>query len=287
MPKMIAEVGCNHKGSFSIAAQMISTAAEFCLVDVVKFQKRDIETSLSPNQRAAPHPEPHHAYGATYGEHRNALEFDLEKHRRLKEICGAFGVVYSCSVWDVISARQIASLQPAMIKVPSAQNLNWRLLRTLMDEYGGEIHISLGMTTRSEEERLVDFVSKSGRGTDVVLYSCTSAYPVEDEDVCLLEIGRLRKAYGSIVKEIGFSGHHLGIAMDSAAVALGAEWIERHFTLNRAWKGTDHAASLEPEAMRQAACDVRSVSRAMRYKGENLLDVELAQRTKLKVLDGE
>jgi N-acetylneuraminate synthase len=174
-----------------------------------------------------------------------------------------------------------------MIKVPSAQNLNWRILRTLIDEYGGEIHISLGMTTRSEEETLVDFVAKSGRGPDVVLYSCTSAYPVEDEDVCLLEITRLRKAYGSTVKEIGFSGHHLGIAMESAAVALGAEWIERHFTLNRAWKGTDHAASLEPEAMRQATRDVRSVSRAMRYKGENLLDVELAQRTKLKVLDGE
>jgi N-acetylneuraminate synthase len=214
------------------------------------------------------------------------LEFDLDKHRRLKDLCAAFGVIYSCSVWDVISAHQIASLHPVMIKVPSAQNLNWRLLRTLVDEYSGEIHISLGMTTRSEEESLVDFVSKSGRGADVVLYSCTSAYPVEDQDVCLLEISRLREAYGAIVKEIGFSGHHLGIAMDSAATALGAEWIERHFTLNRAWRGTDHAASLEPEAMRQTTIDARSVSRAMRYKDEGLLDVELPQRAKLKALDG-
>ena len=264
---------------------MICTAADFCQVDVVKFQKRDIETSLSIPQRNAPHPEPHHAYGATYGAHRQALEFDLDKHRRLKDLCDAFGVVYSCTVWDVVSARGIASLCPAMIKVPSAQNLNWNLLQVLTSEYGGEIHVSLGMTTRAEEQKLIAFLQKSGRISEVVLYACTSAYPVEDEDIYLPEILRLRETYGSMIRSVGFSGHHLGISPDNVAVAFGAEWIERHFTLNRAWKGTDHAASLEPDDLRRMCCDLRKIPNMMRNKPESIVDAERPQRAKLKAFD--
>ena len=102
------------------------------------------------------------------------------------------------------------------------------------------------------------------------------------EDICLLELTRLKEVYGKRVKAIGFSGHHLGIAVDSAAVALGAEYIERHYTLDRTWKGTDHAASLEPDGVRKLARDCRAVAKALTYKCEDILDFEKVQREKLK-----
>jgi N-acetylneuraminate synthase len=97
-----------------------------------------------------------------------------------------------------------------------------------------------------------------------------------------LEITRLKNAFGRRVKQIGFSGHHLGIAADIAAMTLGAEWIERHFTLDRTWKGTDHAASLEPDGMRKLVRDVRNVHKALAYKKVEILEVEEVQRLKLK-----
>ena len=131
-------------------------------------------------------------------------------------------------------------------------------------------------------KRLVSFFEEKGRNKDLVIYDCTSGYPVPFEDICLLELTKLRELYASRVKAIGFSGHHLGIAVDSAAVALGAEWVERHFTLDRTWKGTDHAASLEPDGVRKLARDCRAVAKALTYKREDILDIEKVQRNKLK-----
>lgn len=280
--KVIAEIGCNHKGDLNIAKEMVETAAVFCKADVIKFQKRNPIELLSSSQYAAPHPNPIHAYGETYGEHREFLEFDLEEHRALAALCASFGTEYSCSVWDVTSAKEIASLSPRLIKVPSATNRNEDVLRVLCDEHGGEIHVSLGMTTREEEELIVRFFEDRGRAQDLVLYACTSGYPVEFADVALLEITRLAETYGGRVREIGFSGHHLGIAVDIAALTLGAAWIERHFTLDRTWKGTDHAASLEPDGLRRLVRDVRNVARALQRKATDILPVEEAQREKLK-----
>ncbi|HMO64725.1 MAG TPA: N-acetylneuraminate synthase family protein, partial [Verrucomicrobiota bacterium] len=215
-PQVVAEIGCNHKGDMAIAREMIMVAASFCKADVVKFQKRHARELLTEAQYAAPHPNPMHAYGPTYGAHREALEFNAAQHRQLKAWCEEFGTQYSTSVWDITSAKDIAPLNPALIKIPSACNLHWHLLGHLCDHYGGEIHISFGMTTHAEEEQVVQFFESKGRAKDLVLYSCTSGYPVAFEDICLLEITRLIKAYGSRVKEIGFSGHHLGIAADIA-----------------------------------------------------------------------
>lgn len=281
-PKIVAEIGCNHKGDLSIAKEMIITAASYCKVDVVKFQKRCNKELLTPEEYNAPHPNPHNSYGATYGEHREFLEFSLDQHRKLKEWCEEYGVVYSTSVWDLTSAREITSLNPELIKVPSACNLNRPLLQYLCDHYDGEIHVSMGMTTKEEEEKIVSFFERNGRAGDVVLYNCTSGYPVPFEDICLLELTRMKEQYGKRVKAIGFSGHHLGIAVDSAAVALGAEWIERHFTLDRTWKGTDHAASLEPDGVRKLARNCRAVAKALTYKSKDILDIEMVQRKKLK-----
>jgi len=280
--KIIAEIGCNHKGEMEVAYEMIKMAAIFCKVDVVKFQKRNPKKLLTEEEYNSPHPNPVHSYGPTYGEHREYLEFDLEKHKQLKKWCEEFGVIYSSSVWDLSSAEEIASLKPNLIKVPSACNLNFEMLNYLCENYPGEIHVSLGMTTHDEEKRIISSFEKKKRNKDLVLYSCTSGYPVPFEDICLYEVTRLKTEFGNTVKGIGFSGHHLGIATDVAALTLGARWIERHFTLDRTWKGTDHAASLEPDGMRRLARDIRNISKTLDYKKEEILDIEKVQRDKLK-----
>lgn len=281
-PKVIAEIGCNHKGDMNIARELIMNAAMFCKVDVVKFQKRCPKELLTPEQYNAPHPNPINAYGTTYGEHREFLEFDVDQNQQLKKWCEEFGVEYSTSTWDLTSAKDIVPLNPALIKIPSACNLHWDMLGYLCEAYQGEIHLSFGMTTHAEEEQIVSFFEERGRAKDLVLYSCTSGYPVAFEDICLYELLRIRNTFADRVKAIGFSGHHLGIAADVAAMTLGAEWIERHFTLDRTWKGTDHAASLEPDGMRKLTRDIRNVHKALAYKPSELLDVEAIQRAKLK-----
>lgn len=114
------------------------------------------------------------------------------------------------------------------------------------------------------------------------MFSCTSGYPVPYKDVCLLEIQSLYQRYGGRVKRIGFSGHHLGKNIDIAAYALGAGIIERHYTLDRTWKGTDHAASLEPEDMKQLIIGLNQTYEALHYKKEEILPIEQVQRDKLK-----
>ena len=281
-PTIIAEVGCNHMGDFNIAKEFIEMAAIFCKVDVVKFQKRNPKECLTEEQYNAPHPQPWNSFGKTYGEHREYLEFNIDQHRELKLYCEKFGLIYSSSVWDLTSAKEIVSLNPKMIKIPSACNNHYKMIGWICDNFGGEIHVSLGMTTRREEEELIKFLEDKGRIKDTVIYACTSGYPVPMEDLSLLEIKRLKETYGKLVKEIGFSGHHNGIAMDIAAYTLGASVIERHFTLNRTWKGTDHAASLEPDGLRKLARDLRNAHKALTYKKEEILDIEKAQREKLK-----
>ncbi len=281
-PKVIAEIGCNHKGDMAIARELIVAAAFFCKADVAKFQKRTPRELLTEEEYNAPHPNPIHSYGDTYGAHREALEMDLGQHRQLKAWCEENGVVYSTSVWDLTSAKEIASLEPQLIKIPSACNLHFDMLGYLCEHYQGELHLSFGMTTQEEEEEIVRFLEGKGAAGRTVLYSCTSGYPVAFEDICLFEITRLKKAFGERVKEIGFSGHHLGIAADIAAMTLGATWVERHFTLDRTWKGTDHAASLEPDGLRRLVRDLHNVSQALAYKKEPLLDCEKVQRAKLK-----
>ena len=281
-PKVVAEIGCNHMGDLEIAKRMIVVAATFGGADAVKFQKRNNRELLPPEQYDAPHPVPANSYGDTYGAHREFLEFSPDQHRELMETCAAHGVIYSTSVWDVSSAREMAAVGPEFLKVPSASNTHWDLLAVLCDEYKGKIQLSLGMTTRDEEERIVSFFEQRGRLNDVVLYACTSGYPVPANEVALLEVSRLKNAYGELVEAIGFSGHHLGIALDVAAFTLGAEWIERHYTLDRTWKGTDHAASLEPDGLRKLTRDLHAVAEALEYKHTELLPIELATRDKLK-----
>lgn len=281
-PFIIAEAGCNHKGDMKTARDLIAVAALYCHADAIKFQKRCIRELLTPEQYNAPHPNPIHAYGKTYGEHREFLEFNVDQHRQLQEWCEEFGILYSSSVWDLTSAKEIVGLHPPFIKIPSACNNHFTMLQWLCDNYDGEIQLSLGMTTHTEEEKIVDLFVKNNRNKDLVLFDCTSGYPVPYEDICLLELLRLKKTFGDSVKKIGFSGHHLGTAVDIAAYALGAEAIERHYTLNKRWKGTDHAASLEPNELKTLVDDLKNVQTAFRYKSREILPIEQVQRNKLK-----
>ena len=281
-PYVIAEIGCNHKGDMEIAKELMKIAKIFCSADSVKFQKRNNKELLTEDQYNAPHPNPANSYGDTYGAHREYLEFDVNQHAELKAYCEEIGIVYSTSVWDTTSAKEIASLNPEYIKIPSACNNNYDMLGWLCDNYKGEIHISTGMTTKGEADDLVNFFIEKGRNKDLVLYNCTSGYPVPFEDVCLLDINLLIEKYGDKVKHIGFSGHHLGIAVDVAAYTLGANVIERHYTIDRTWKGTDHAASLEPEGLRKLCRDLKAVSKALSFKSQDILPIEQVQRDKLK-----
>jgi len=281
-PYVIAEIGCNHKGEMHIAKELIKIAKIFCNADAVKFQKRNNIELLTEEQYNAPHPNPTNSYGDTYGAHREYLEFDVQQHAELKAYCEEIGIVYSTSVWDTTSAKEITSLSPEFIKIPSACNNNYDMLEWLCDNYKGEIHISTGMTTKNETDDLVNFFEIKGRNKDLVLYNCTSGYPVPFEDVCLLDINLLIAKYGDKVKHIGFSGHHLGIAVDVAAYTLGANVIERHYTLDRTWKGTDHAASLEPEGLRKLSRDLKAVHKALQFKSQDILPIEQVQRDKLK-----
>ena len=281
-PFVIAEAGCNHMGQIEIAHEMIKTAASFCKVDAIKFQKRCPKELLTEEQYNAPHPNPANSFGSTYGAHREFLEFSVEQHALLKKWCEEEGIIYSTSVWDLTSAKEIADLNPRFIKIPSACNTHYEMLSWLCDNYQGEIQLSFGMTTHEEEESIVRLFEDKGRAKDLVIFDCTSGYPVPFNDVCLLEIHRIKEKFGTRVKSIGFSGHHLGIAVDLAAYTLGANVIERHYTLDRTWKGTDQAASLEPDGMRRLVRDLNAVHDALTYKEQEILLIEEEQRVKLK-----
>ena len=282
IPKVVAEIGCNHMGDFKIAKDLIVLAKE-CGADVAKFQTRDNKLLLTDKQYNNPHPVQENSYGKTYGAHREFLEFSQDQHYELKNFCKKIGIQYSTSVWEINSAKMISELEPSFIKVPSACNNNYEMLKVLRDEYKGEVQISFGMTTKAETEEVIKFFEVNNNAKDrLIIYSCTSGYPVPFKDVSLLEINNLYEKYDHRVKEIGFSGHHLGIAIDCAAYTLGARWIERHFTKDRTWRGTDHAVSLEPDGLRKLVRNLNACHSALTYKDSEILDIEKIQRDKLK-----
>lgn len=281
-PKVISEIGCNHMGKIEIAKELIKMSKD-AGATVAKFQKRNNKLLLTEDQYSAPHPNPYNSYGDTYGAHREYLELSIDQHRELKEYAESIGIEWATSVWETISAREVISLNPILIKVPSACNNNYEMLKILRDEYDGEVHISFGMTTQDEEKKVIEFFEETNQAKSrLIIYSCTSGYPVPFKDICLLEINRLYEKFENRVKEIGFSGHHLGIAADVAAYTLGSKWIERHFTKDRTWKGTDHAASLEFGGLKKLVRDLHHTFDALNYKGQQILEIESVQREKLK-----
>ncbi len=247
---VIAEIGHNHQGSLEKAKQLVHTAVE-CGVDAVKFQKRDNRRLFTRALFDAPY-DNENSFGATYGEHREALELPPEAWRELRDYAGELGVSLLATAFDEPSADFLAELDLSAFKIASGDLPNTPLLRYVAG-FGKPLVLSLGGATLEDVDRALDAVLPENE--QVCLLQCTAAYPAEVEELNLRVIETLRERYPELV--IGLSDHHNGIAMSLVAYMLGARVIEKHFTLNHAWKGTDHAFSLMPDGMRRLVRDLR------------------------------
>ena len=277
VPTVIAEIGCNHRGSLPIALRMVEEAAK-CGATVCKFQKRKPSECLRPEVYSSPHPNPQYSYGQTYGEHREYLELPIEDHFTLKKHCEDNGIVYSCTPFDLTSCDEILSLNPSVIKISSFHNNHLSLVEKILTEHNGEIHISLGMTTQTELDSLLQLIRTHNRTKDTVLFWCTSGYPCPPSQTYLNEIKTLSKLYSDEFKGIGFSGHHDGISLDMVALTLGATYFERHFTLDHNWKGTDHKVSLEPSGLTRLIRDLNLGVLSLADKNIDISDIEKHNR---------
>ena len=284
-PKIIAEIGCNHQGDINIAKRLVKQAA-LSGADYVKFQKRSIKYLLG-DKYYKKHPAPSNSFGVNYGKHREFLEFNIINHLDLYAECKKNQIKYAVSVWDKKSALTFlkSKIKLDYIKIPSASNLDFELLNVICEKFKRNIHISLGMTKEKETDKIFEFILKKKRNKDLVFYSCTSEYPSKVENVHLLEIINLKKKYLKYIKCIGFSGHHLGISLDTAAYTLGAEYIERHFTLDRTMKGTDHSASLEPQGLTKLSRNLNSLFKALTFRKDKFSILETNMRKKLKKIN--
>lgn len=274
---VVAEIGCNHMGDIDVAKRMIDIA-HYCRVDAVKGQKRHIPELLTEDEYNRPYEGPH-SFGATYGEHREVLEFDIEEHKELADYAARLGMLYFLSVWDVTSAREALDNIPSpMVKVPSAKLTNHAMLEVIR-ESGKTVLLSTGMSTFDEIDIAVESLKGGG---SLYLLQCTSAYPVQFEDINLRAMTALKERYGDRLAGVGFSGHNLGVAIDIGAVALGAQIVERHFTLDRTWKGVDHAASLEPTGLKKLVRDIRAFEKSLGEPDKKVLPCEMEARKKLR-----
>jgi N-acetylneuraminate synthase len=254
--------------------------SKICGADYVKFQKRNPIKAVPEHMHNQPHPCPMHSFGETYLGHRQNLEFTVKQHRELKTYCNEIGIGYSSSVWDEDSARDIISLNPDFIKIPSAMNENYVLLDMVFNNYQGDVHISLGMISRKEKLNLYDYLEDKKKR--IVVFHATSGYPVKFKELYLMEIVKLKERFD----RVGYSGHNMGIAVDICAYTLGAEWIERHFTLDRTAKGTDNAASLEPVGLQKVCRDLKACYESLNYKNIDFTEDENDNSGKLKIRRG-
>jgi N-acetylneuraminate synthase/sialic acid synthase len=247
---VIAEVGHNHGGSVDTAKQMIKRAAA-CGASAVKLQKRDNQTLYSRELLNQPY-ENENSFGQTYGEHREALEFDLTAYKACRTEAAIRGVDFFATAFDEPSADFLAGLHVPAFKLASGSVTDHALLRHV-SAIGKPLIVSTGGTTWADVDAAVDVLS-AGPAPFALLH-CTAAYPVLNyAELNLLAIVEMRQRYPDTV--IGWSGHVSGIAMSLVAYAYGARIIEQHFTLNRASKGTDHAFSLEPSGLRKLCRDL-------------------------------
>jgi len=271
---IVAEIGLNHNGSAIQAHRMIDVAAD-CGVDAVKFQKREATACLTRAALEAPYTG-RNSFGATYGEHRAALELPLAEWDILRIHAQDRGLIFFGSAFDVPSLLAIAPLVAAM-KIPSCDLTHRDLLRMAL-ETGLPLILSTGMATEEELDRAIDTLHPARARRQLVLLHCVSGYPVENADANLRRMEWLRR----YAVPVGYSDHTRGIVISVAAVALGACVIEKHFTLDRVAPGPDHAASLEPEGLRRLVRDIRKVEAALQPMQEQPLACEMASKKKLR-----
>jgi N-acetylneuraminate synthase len=268
---VIAEIGINHNGDLDLAMRLID-AAHDAGCDAVKFQKRTPEVCVPRDQWDVERDTP---WGRmTYIDYRYRLEFDLEQYRAIDTHCRGLGIDWFASCWDEPSVDVIAALDVPAFKVASASLTDDALL-VHTAAVGVPVIASSGMSTMEQIDHAMTILPE-GR---TLLAHATSSYPCPPDELNLAMITTLR---GRFDVPIGYSGHETGLATTVAAVALGATFIERHVTLDRAMWGTDQAASVEPGGLIKLVEDVRKVERAMGDGVKRVYESELGPMAKLR-----
>lgn len=270
---VVAEIGQNHNGRLALAEQLIDAAA-WAGADAVKLVKRDLDWELSAAARAQPYDTPH-SYGSTYGEHRQALELSPAEHFALRERAASHGLLCLTTASDPPSVDLALQMNVDGLKIASRDLSNTPLVERVA-QAGCPVVLSTGMSAWSEVDAAVAQLEQAD--TSFVLLQCTSLYPTPLREVHLRSMTTLAARYDALV---GFSDHTTGWLLPPLAVALGAVVIEKHFTLDRDMKGTDHACSLEPDELRQMIADIRSAEIALGRSDKPLAPEIGAVRAKL------
>lgn len=269
---IIAEIGLNHNGSLDIALQLIEEAVK-CGCDAVKFQKRTPEVSTPKDQWEIQRETP---WGTmSYIDYRYKVEFGKDEYKAIDAFCKKKGIIWFASCWDEESVDFLEQFDPALYKAASAALTDMPLLQKKKDT-GKPLIISTGMSTMDEISFAVDHL-----GTENLLIAhSTSSYPAPTNELNLRMIHTLQGKYPDV--PIGYSGHETGLATTLAAVVLGATFVERHFTLDRAMWGSDQAASIEPVGMAKLVKDIRDIESALGDGIKKVYDSELGPRAKLR-----
>lgn len=271
---VIAEVGHNHQGSVDTAKQMFEEAKR-CGADAVKLQKRDNRSLYTSEFFHKPY-EHENSFGRTYGEHREALEFGRAEYQELIDYARETGITFLATAFDQPSADFLAELDVPAYKLASGDLSNIPLLKHVA-EIGKPMIISTGAATIDDVVRAYDAVKPIN--SQVALLQCTANYPANWDELDLRVIETYREMFPDSV--VGLSSHDNGIAMPVAAYVLGARIIEKHFTLNRAMKGTDHVFSLEPQGLRKLVRDLRRVEVALGDGTKSMYPSEAEPATKM------
>jgi sialic acid synthase len=253
---VIAEIGHNHQGEVEKAKQLIHSAHEWG-ANAVKLQKRSNRTLYTRAYYEQPY-DNEFSFGATYGEHREALELGADEYLELQRYARELGITFFATAWDFESADFLADLDMPAYKFASGDLKNTPLQRYVA-QIGKPMFLSTGGGTIEDVERAVDTILPIN--DQLCVLQCTAAYPAAAEDLNLRVITELRRRFPELV--IGLSDHQNGIAMALVAYMLGARVIEKHFTLDHAGKGTDHAFSLMPDGLRRLVRDLHRIPDAL------------------------
>lgn len=266
-PFVIAEIGHNHKGSIEIAKELFFSAKS-CGADAVKLQKRsnvDLYTKDFYNSIYVSE----NSYGKTYGQHREYLEFGKKEYKELIKYAKKIDLEFLCTPFDFKSLSFLEELNIQAYKIASADLVNLPL-QTVIAKTKKPIFLSTGGGNFVDIDRAVKNISKINKKLSIL--HCTAAYPVELKDMHLNVINVLKKKYPNNI--IGLSDHENGIDAAPLGYMLGARVFEKHFTLDRSWKGTDHAFSLEPEGLRKLIRNLRRIPLILGSKNKKILPAE-------------
>jgi sialic acid synthase len=271
---VIAEIGHNHGGDIEVCKQLFQ-AAKYAGVSAVKLQKRDNRALYTRQFYDSPY-NSENAFGPTYGTHREALEFGESEYCDLKQFAESLDLVFFATAFDFPSVEFLERIDVPCYKVASGDLTHIPLLKAIA-QTGKPLIVSTGASTLDDVRRAYDAIMPLNQ--QLAILHCTAEYPSDHKDMNLSVVGTYLQEFPRAV--IGLSDHDNGIAMALAAYVLGARVIEKHFTLNRAWKGTDHAFSLEPEGMRKLVRDVHRAGIAMGDGVKRIYEKEKPARVKM------